>query len=193
MNKKYTQEELEQILLSKKLDEYYLAVIEHRDELLTEEEYEELLKKDHVICGDGKEKAEELFDQIKKDKRLKNYASELIRAIYSVAQIRHIGILTMVGDEVYDIGGAKYLDLRRNKIIRFDNITSFYNESNARVRYFTPDEVQGLSDKTLLMDADDESIYYAYETKYVNQKENEDLTSDFLAEVNGKSFTLTGK
>ena len=38
MNKKYSQEELDQILLSKKLNEFYLAIIENRQELLSDEE-----------------------------------------------------------------------------------------------------------------------------------------------------------
>ena len=42
MNKKYTQEELNQILLSKPLNEFYLAIIENRQELLTDEEYDEI-------------------------------------------------------------------------------------------------------------------------------------------------------
>lgn len=193
MNNKYTQEELEQILLSKKLDEYYFAVIEHRDELLTEEEYDELLKRDKVINSDDQEGVEKLFNKIQTDKRFKNYASELMRAIYSFAQIRYVAILTMVDDEVYNIGEAKYFDLKRNKIIRYDNMTSFYDESNARVRYFTPEEVPGLSKKTLLMDVDDESIYQAYETKYVNQKENDDLSGEFIKEFRKKPNTLRRK
>ena len=46
MNKEYSQEELDQILLSKKLNEFYLAIIENRQELLSDEEYEEIVKKD---------------------------------------------------------------------------------------------------------------------------------------------------
>lgn len=45
MTKKYSQEELDQILLSKKLNEFYLAIIENRQELLTDEEYEEIVRK----------------------------------------------------------------------------------------------------------------------------------------------------
>ena len=44
MTKKYSQEELDQILLSKKLNEFYLAIIENRQELLTAEEYEEMFQ-----------------------------------------------------------------------------------------------------------------------------------------------------
>ncbi len=38
----YSQEELNQILLSKPLNEFYFAIIENRGEPLTDEEYEKI-------------------------------------------------------------------------------------------------------------------------------------------------------
>ena len=64
MNKKYSQEELDQILLSKKLNEFYLAIIENRQELLTDEEYEEISRRDKIIYGDNKDEAEDLFKKV---------------------------------------------------------------------------------------------------------------------------------
>ena len=37
-----------------------------------------------------------------------------MRAIYSLAQVRSLAILTMIDDDVYDIGSAKFEDLKRN-------------------------------------------------------------------------------
>ena len=70
MNKKYSQEELDQILLSKKLNEFYLAIIENRQELLTDEEYEEISRRDKIIYGDNKDEAEDLFKKVETDERL---------------------------------------------------------------------------------------------------------------------------
>ena len=64
MNKKYSQEELDQILLSKKLNEFYLAIIENRQELLSDEEYEEISRRDKIIYGDNKDEAEDLFKKV---------------------------------------------------------------------------------------------------------------------------------
>lgn len=64
MNKKYSQEELDQILLSKKLNEFYLAIIENRQELLTDEEYEEISRRNKIIYGDNKDEAEDLFKKV---------------------------------------------------------------------------------------------------------------------------------
>ena len=193
MNKKYSQEELDQILLSKKLNEFYLAIIENRQELLTDEEYEEISRRNKIIYGDNKDEAEDLFKKVETDERLKDFAPDLMRVIFSLAQVRHLAILTMVDDDVYDIGSAKFEDLKRNKIIRFDNLTTLYDESNARVRYFTPEEEPQLTQRTVLVDVDDESIIQAYENEHIHQEESEDLTSDFFTEVKGKPYTLKRK
>ena len=193
MTKKYSQEELDQILLSKKLNEFYLAIIENRQELLTDEEYEEISRRDKIIYGDNKDEAEDLFKKVETDERLKDFAPDLMRVIFSLAQVRHLAILTMVDDDVYDIGSAKFEDLKRNKIIRFDNLTTLYDESNARVRYFTPEEEPQLTQRTVLVDVDDESIIQAYENEHIYQEESEDLTSDFFTEVKGKPYTLKRK
>ena len=193
MTKKYSQEELDQILLSKKLNEFYLAIIENRQELLTDEEYEEISRRDKIIYGDNKDEAEDLFKKVETDERLKDFAPDLMKVIFSLAQVRHLAILTMVDDDVYDIGSAKFEDLKRNKIIRFDNLTTLYDESNARVRYFTPEEEPQLTQRTVLVDVDDESIIQAYENAHIHQEESEDLTNDFFTEVKGKPYTLKRK
>lgn len=190
MTKKYSQEELDQILLSKKLNEFYLAIIENRQELLSDEEYEEIVRRDKTIYGDNKEEVEYLINKVQTNEHLKNFAPNLMRIMYSLAQVRHLAILTMVDDNVYDIGSAKFEDLKRNKIIHFDNLTTLYDESNARVKYFTPEEEPQLTQRTVLVDVDDESIIQAYENAHIHQEESEDLTSDFFTEVKGKSYTL---
>ena len=193
MNKKYSQEELDQILLSKKLNEFYLAIIENRQELLTDEEYEKISRRNKIIYGNNKDEAEDLFKKVETDERLKDFAPDLMRVIFSLAQVRHLAILTMIDDDVYDIGSAKFENLKRNKIVHFDNLTTLYNESNARVRYFTPEEEPQLTQKTVLVDVDDESIIQAYENEHIHQEESEDLTSDFFTEIKGKPYTLKRK
>ena len=190
MDKNYLQEELNQILLSKKLNEFYLAIIENRQELLSDEEYEEIVRNDKNIYGDNKEQVKDLINKVQTNKHLKNIAPNLMRIIFSLAQVRYLAILTMIDDNVYDIANTKFLDLRRKKIIHFDNFTSLYDESNARVRCYTPDEEPRLKQKTVLIDVDDVSIIQAYENAYISQEGSEDLTSDFFNEVNGKSYTL---
>ncbi len=50
-----------------------------------------------------------------------------------------------------------------------------------------------LTQRTVLVDVDDESIIQVYENAHINQEESEDLTSDFFTEVKGKPYTLKRK
>ncbi len=118
---------------------------------------------------------------------------DLMKMIYSLASIRHMAIITMVDDEVYDIANVEFVDLKRNKIVHYDNFANYYDETNARIRFFTPEEEPQLKQKTVLVDVDDESFVYAYEKDHVNQKENEDLTSSFFVAIKGKLHILSRK
>lgn len=190
MTNNYTQNEINKILIQKNINDFYIAIIENRGEMLTDEEYNEIANKDKTFFGDNKEEVENLINEIKTNKELKNYVPDMMKLLFSVAQVRHLAILTMIGDDVYNIANAKFEDLKRNKIIRFDNLTSLYNEKNARVKYFTPKEEPQLTQNTVLIDVDDESIIHNYENKYINQEESEDLTFDFFKKFKDEPKTL---
>ena len=190
MTNNYTQDEINRILIQKNINDFYIAIIENRGEMLTDEEYNEIANKDKTVFGDNKEEVENLINEIKTNEQLKNYVPDMMKLLFSVAQVRHLAILTMIGDDVYNIANAKFEDLKRNKIIRFDNLTSLYNEKNARVKYFTPKEEPQLTQNTVLIDVDDESIIHNYENKYINQEESEDLTFDFFKKFKDEPKTL---
>lgn len=186
MTKEYSKEELERKLLEKNLEDFYLVTIENRQQLLTEEEYDAIVK-NGAIVGDNVDEVEDLIDKVKNDKRMKGYTDDFLRAMYSWASIRHLAIVTMIDDEVYDIGNIQFIDLKRNKIVHFDRFTDFYSKDNARLKYFTPEEEPRLTEKTLLMDVDDESIIMAYEDAYVKQGDSNDLTREFFDEIKEKA------
>lgn len=190
MEKNYTQRELNEILLSKKLDEFYFAVIENRGDLLTTEEYEKITKSDDVVySGASKEEIESLSKKFLVSEEAKGIMPDIMRALYSLAQIRYVAILTMIDDKVYDINMG-FLDLERNKIIHFENITKYYNETNARIKLVSPEEEPQLKIETALLDTDDETNYYKYENMHIHQEESEDLTEQFIEEYNQKKLKL---
>lgn len=191
MMQKYSQEELNQILLSKKLNDFYVATIENREDILTDEEYEKIVKKGITFCCDDKDEVELLINKARnKAQEFSNdFASNLMQVVYGFSQIRYCAILTMIDEDVYDIGNNEFVDLKRNKVIHFDNLTTLYDESNARVRYFEPEEEPQITKRTVLIDVDDESNFLKYEKDHVNQEESEDLTSAFFTEVKGKPYT----
>jgi len=186
MTKEYSKEELERKLLEKNLEDFYLVTIENRQQLLTEEEYDAIVK-NSAIVGDNVDEVEDLIDKVKNDKRMKGYTDDFLRAIYSWASIRHLAIVTMIDDEVYDIGNIQFIDLKRNKIVHFDRFTDFYSKDNARLKYFTPEEEPRLTEKTLLMDVDDESIIMAYEDAYVKKDDSTNLIKKIFDKIKEKA------
>ena len=188
---KYSQEELNQILLSKPLNEFYFAILENREKPLTNEEFEKIISRDdNVYNGVSKEEVDDISNLLQEDEMLKNYSKDIMKIFYSFARIRELAIITMIDDDVYNIGNIEFVDLKSKKIINYDNFENYYNDKNARIRFFTPEEEPSIKQNTVLVDVDDESFIYAYEKAHINQKESEDLTSSFLTEVKGKTNTL---
>lgn len=191
MIKKYSQKKINQILLTKQLNEFYLAIIENRQEILTDEEYTETINREKISYGDNIEKeVDSLLSTIKANHHLKDFKKELMKILYSASQIRHLAILTFIDNNVYDIGNAKFVNLKRNKIIHYDNLANYYDETNARIRIFTPKEEPQLKVNAALLDVDDESIISVYGNTHVTQEESTDLTSAFFKEVNGKAYII---
>ena len=101
--------------------------------------------------------------------------------------------------EVYDIANHVFVDLKRNKIVHYDNIVNYYNNSNARLRLVTPGETSELEEVAYLkhaavyLDLDDFSNFDNYKQVHINQDESEDLTSNFFSQVKRKSYTLSRK
>ena len=192
MKKKYSQDEINNILMSKKLDDFYLAIVENKGELLTDEEYKEIKEKE-ISYDNSKEMVGDLINTINSDKDLKDYTEELMKVLFSVSQIRNSAILTIIDDQIYDIANIKFIDLNRNKIIHYDNLSNYYTNKNARVKIFSKEEIPGLNENTALIDVDSEENIHSYENSYMKQNENDDLTDKFLVEVKGKPYILKKK
>lgn len=188
MSKNYTREELNKILLNKKLEDFYLTIIENRQEFLTDEEYKKIANGAKTIYGDNKEEVEDLFNRVQNDERLNGLQDEFMKLMYSFAQIRHVGVLTLVGDEVFNIGDNSFVNLKRNKIIKFDNLTTYFDDSNARIKIFTPQEEPQITEDSALLDIDDVSIIEAYEKSFIKQEESDDLTKDFFETIKGNPY-----
>ncbi len=179
----YSQEDINQILLTKKIEDFNLAIIEHRKDILTNEEYEKITGSDITYTGVSKEEIDSISKKYQDNEKLKNRASDFMRLIYSLGRIRRMVLLTTIGDEVYDILNSEFVDLKRNKIICYENLTNYYDDTNARTKLFTPEEEPQLKEKLVLLDADDPSRIQGFETNHINQKENKDLTRSFLSNL----------
>lgn len=189
----YSQEELNQILLYKKIDDFYVVIIENRKGILSDEEYKKIIEGDSVYTGASKEEIDSISRRLQDNKKLERISSELMKMLYGFAQIRYMGILTTIGDELYDIANAEFVDLKRKKIIYYENLSNYYDKINARTKLFTPQEEPQLKENKVLLDVDDPSKIYAFESDHINQKESKDLTRDFIRETKNNQHTLSKK
>ena len=110
---KYSQEELNQILLSKPLNEFYFAILENREKLLTNEEFEKIISRDDNVYNEvSKEEVDNISNLLQKDEMLKKYSKDIMKVLYSFARIRQLAIITMIDDDVYNIGNIEFVDLK---------------------------------------------------------------------------------
>ena len=206
-----SKKEVDKILLEKPLSDYYFAVLENRGCALRDEEYERIVGSETPIFHSdfSSKEVDDFFGCLfQYDDRLKSVffgslldnktpqegVDDALKYLSSIGvQIRRPAILTVVDNRVYNICNQRFVDLGREMIICYDNLTNYYDESNARLRYFSYDENKELSEATVLLVVDDPEIIYAWEDTHVSQEESSDLSKDFLDQFRGKAYTLSNK
>ena len=185
------EEEFNQILLSKTTSDFYLAIIEKREGLLSEEEYLDIItNEDNIYSEASKKDFDDIHNKIKEKEQLRNYANDIMRALYSVSTIRYSALITMINDRIYDIANREFLDIKRNKIIHYENMINYYDSEMAATRLVTPKQEPRLKKPTVLVDVMDITPFKEYEKTHINQEENEDLTISYINEVKGNSKRL---
>ena len=189
MNKKYSKKELDEILLSKKIDDFYFAILEIKNDNLTEEEMSELIDKSILVPDVEDKELSNEFDELMKNELARMIAGAVLKAFSNCGVARRMAILTMVDDEVYNVCRPGFIDLSKEKIIRFDKVTDYYKEDEIEFRIFTKEEDPDLEQDEVLMGFYDETAVCEYEKNNIQQNESEDLTLDFLIDAKDKPFT----
>lgn len=185
----YSKEKLNEILLSKSLDDFYLAIIERKLESLNEEQ--------NIGANDIKTSQEEnealideLLTRIDNEEELEIYSPYLKKFLYKFTGLRYIGILTLVGNRVYDIANRCFLDPNSCEIVIYDNLANYYDNDQAGVEYYTQEEDPRLEEASVLISIDDEKPIYKFENDYIDQVKSEDLTSFFKKEACQRRLVL---
>lgn len=70
-------------------------------------------------------------------------------------------------------------------------MTSIVKEISNSIPYF--EETQQIKKATVMIDVDDLSLFHRYEEECAKQKENDDLTREFLAEIKDISHSSPRK
>lgn len=191
----YNNEELNQMLLSKSISDFYFAVIEKREGILTEKEYNNIIKKDdNVYTESSKEDIDNAIELITKDERLNPYKKEITRLLYSFCKIRYSAVITLIDDDIYDIANREFVDIKNYKIINYCNMINYYDGEMAALILVNPNQEPKLNLKhpTVLINTINNTPFNEYVKTYVNQDKDKDLTASYIREVRSisKGFHL---
>lgn len=182
---KYTQKEINEILLSKKLNQFYFAMLEKREVRLTDDEFSRFVSAEKSDIETGKH-ISKIFDRIINTKAI----SKLIKESMGEINYRWATILTMLDDiTIYDVLNRRIIDISREKIIHYDNLKNYFNETMVRVKLFDSKDSPELIEETAMIDINDDcfNTFHYYEFAHRNQKEDEDLSSQFIVEYKNSS------
>ncbi len=192
MEKEYSQEEFNQILLEKGIDEFYIAMIEATSELNDQEldAIVEQVKKGNVNYSGGSLLERMLFKKIVGSKN--EAIRSAMKQVLANQRTKQGVILTMVGSKVYNIASLdqESIDLTRKRIVAYDNMANYYTKESAHLRLTREGEIKGLDHVICLFDIEDEGPINAYWDSHRTQEEDTDLTQEFLKEAKNKTLHL---
>lgn len=183
MSKQYTTEELNRILLNKKVKDFYFAVLENRPgKLISNKEYNKIKTNGSDYDDQTKKVIDSVEDIINNDEKAAVYKDDIMRAFFSAATIRQSAILTFIDGKVYDIANMCFIDLTERKVVMYERIDLKYTDETARVKIFTHEDEPLLTEDTALLDVDDETPFSDFIVKNMNREYREDLSDKFLSE-----------
>lgn len=194
MKKEYSQEEINEILLSKSLDEFYMAIVQKKDNP-SDETYPiyspSLLDKESKEMMNRVNEAEKLAADYDASGMLAGILSTLKDFMWSTAKLKAEMIITMIGDQLYSLSERSFLDLNSWEILHYEPVTNYYDDTNVRIKICTPEEDPNLCEDCVVLDGDDDSYYNQYGDEMLARRDLSDVTEDFLREVSQKKKQLS--
>lgn len=194
MKKEYSQEEINEILLSKSLDEFYMAIVQKKDNP-SDETYPiyspSLLDEESKEMMNRVNEAEKLAADYDASGMLAGILSNLKDFMWSTAKLKAEMIITMIGDQLYSLSERSFLDLNSWEILHYEPVTNYYDDTNVRIKICTPEEDPNLCEDCVVLDGDDDSYYNQYGDEMLARRDLSDVTEDFLREVSQKKKQLS--
>ncbi len=183
-----TRKEINDIILSKKLSEFYIATLES---VFTKSDYNAYGKRRVVYGEDNKNSVatKDMIDALFNSSEEECYA--LLESILGENGLtRRVTVITLIDGNIYDIVNSRFVS-DNQKIIHYGNILKYFSENEISVGLISPYEVPGYEEETACIELDDEVmfIYEDYVNKHFSQKESEDKKEEFMREVKNKSLT----
>lgn len=195
MQNNYTTNELNEILLGKKVEDFYMIITsEIHDEFPSEEEAEQFLSNGE-ISPETQDRMNEVSNTL--EELFGCGTSDINRFLAAFAECRHRRVVVMVDDMLYDVASLMFVDLTKERVLRYDPLSDLYNNENCRPMVFPPEKLGGLvSEPSVTLDYDDLSQFDQYKD-HINDiyDESLDLRNEFekVIGLSGTSRTRTGE
>ena len=202
MKKEYSQEEINEILLSKSLDELYMAIVQKKDNpsdetypiyspsLLDEESKEMMNRVNEAEKQIADYEANGMLEGMLKD-MVEGMLANLKNFIWDKAKLKGKMLITMVGDQVYSVTGRSFLDLDSWEILHYEPVTNYYDDTNACIKICTSEDDPRLHEDCATLAVKDASYYNQYGDEMLARRDLSDVTEDFLREVSQKKKQLS--
>ena len=198
MKKEYSQEEINEILLSKSLDEFYMAIVQKKDNPF-EETYPiyspSLLDEESKEMMNRVNEAEKQIANYEANGMLKDMVEGMLANLkdfmWATAKLKAEMIITMIEDQVYSLSTRSFLDLDSWEILHYEPVTNYYDDTNVRIKICTPEEDPNLCEDCVVLDGDDDSYYNQYGDEMLARRDLSDVTEDFLREVSQQKKQLS--
>lgn len=181
---KYTQDEINKIIMSKKIDEFYVAMLQDKPRVLQDDEYEKIKNGDIGFADDQIGFNFLAASMMNSENEM---TQSILQALIGISGIRASALLTMIGDDIYNVATLddKFVDTDKTMIVSYENLSKFCNSQNASFRVVSPNELPDLEEDTVLFDpgpAIEAKIQRRYD-ELARSNDSKDLTEEFIAEA----------
>ena len=179
MDKEYFQDEINEIVMSKDISEFYIAIIDSK-RMSDEELYDTLISK-----ATSEEEIEELKDLYNSAKVLKISLYDLFCELMGQSNEKSLAILTMIDDRIYNVPKGGFLDTDKTQIIHYEPLNNYIDYNQFSFTVVDAGINPEITEDTVLLAVTREQseILKNYYEKNSKQEEEYDLTEDFIEEA----------
>lgn len=179
MDNEYFQDEINEIVMSKDISEFYIAIIDRKK--MSDEELYDILSRNAT----SEEEIEELKDSYNSAKILKMSLYDYLFELIGQIDEKSLAILTMIDDRIYNVPKGRFLDTDKNKIIHYEPLSNYLDSDQFSFIVVDAGINPEITEDTVLLAVtrEQDEILSNYYEKHSKQEESYDLTEDFIEEA----------
>lgn len=172
--KEYTQQELNEILLTKTVEDLYFIKSDLKNNPTEKISAEELLK----AFGDSKEVQALQSTLLKKQNEVKNDDAK------NKTHFITGRFVVKIDDRIYDIISSSFIDLNEERIVYYEKLSNHFSNQNCRIVVYKPEDLYYMIKDPIITIQfySDEAMYY-FDKIMLEQTIFEDKTEEFKKEI----------